>query len=66
MLRDQSVNVHKLTAIKATTSLTFDWFQPKLRRVIFTLHVHVSRFDPIVPIKEQSITAFAQNCWHNR
>src|SRR5215467_10192838 len=64
MLHNQSVNVHQFTSTKAATAFAFNWLKPKFCRAHLALDVYVSRFAPVIRIKEEAVAALTQNRWH--
>jgi hypothetical protein len=63
-LRDQSVNVHKVTSIEAAAPFAFNRLEPKFRRLSLALDVHVPWFSPVIRVKEKAISALTENRRH--
>ncbi len=64
MLRNQSVNVHKLTSTEASAPFAFNRFEPIFCRTGLALDVHMPWFTPVVRIKEKAISALTENRRH--
>lgn len=64
MIPDDFVDSTEFCSIKATASLQPDRIEPELGDLVLTLDVNVLRFIAIAGVKEQSIRAYPEYCWH--
>ncbi len=64
MIPDDFVDSTEFCSIEATASLQPDRIEPELGDLVLTLDVNVLRFIAIAGVKEQSIRAYSEYCWH--
>ena len=64
MIPDDFVDSTEFCSIEATASLQPDRIEPELGDLVLTLDVNVLRFIAIAGVKEQSIRAYPEYCWH--